>query len=193
PGKRPLAVSNPLAQSAVPLPPANCDGPVEASALALVAAAPPGNSAARLPEADTAANEPAAAPVFSMHTCTATSIDSDTSTPVSVPNPLSNASSVSAPGLSSVTVALAVSETVAADPTPDGATMTPTMIEAAATTRRLRRHPFCATPPITPSSPLWLSTQWTDVTTNTARSYLFLSTSRQPVNVVQWRSLPCAG
>src|SRR5262245_23741959 len=78
PGKLPAAASNPAAQSAAPFDAASCEGPTDALAEALVALAPPGNCAARLPDAEPAANAPGAAPVFSMHVWTSTSTLNDT-------------------------------------------------------------------------------------------------------------------
>jgi hypothetical protein len=88
-----------------------------------------------------AANEPAVAPEFSMHTWTSTSTPSDNSTPVSAPNAGSNASRVRPPALSRLTVAVAVSPTVAAEPTPDGTNAATKATDAAATTRPRARSP----------------------------------------------------
>jgi hypothetical protein len=147
PPNRPDAASNPAAQSAAPFPAATDDEP-EAPADADAAPTPPGNSAAKLADAEPPATPPAA-PVFSMHTCTNTSTDNDTSTAVNVPNPGSNASNATVPALSKLTVALALSETVAADPTPEGASIARMATEAAVTTRHPARLQFCVTRPIT--------------------------------------------
>jgi hypothetical protein len=159
PTKRPAAASNPAAQSAEPFDAANCDEPAEAAALAVLAAAPPGNSPARLADADPPANAPASAPVFSTHAWTSTARDNDTSTPVNVPNSGSNASTVTDPGLSSVIVALALSLTVAAEPTPEGTRApTATTKPAATATRRRTRCPPSAQQRLTRFSPLEPST-----------------------------------
>ena len=62
---------------------------------------------------------------------------------VFVPNAGSNASWERPPALSKVTVALAVSPTVAAEPTPDGTSIATKATDAAATTRPRARRPQC--------------------------------------------------
>jgi hypothetical protein len=121
---------------------ANDVAPTPALALAVVVAAPPGNSAVRLADADPAASEPASPPAFSMHTWTTTSTDNETSTPVSVPNAGSNASRLTAPALSRLTVALAESPIVAAEPTPDGTDATIEATTVATTKRQRTRRPL---------------------------------------------------
>src|SRR5262245_1778435 len=114
---RPASAANPAAQSSVPLLAARSPAGNAASVDAVVLFAR-GTSTAKLPDTDPDDGAPASDWRFSTHACTNTSTVVVTDTPVSVPNPGSNALIVEVPGESNVTLTLTCCWTVSAPATP---------------------------------------------------------------------------